>query len=238
MDVFLEDFVLTHIIYLPTNVLCNYLKNYYKRRALVSFLWLFSLTRSRWDQLPFIVAIPPEIEWPIRVLHRRDLFQLPQDSARVPCVSTAVDFEVDVEYSILSRRRVVTFLHIWVNTLGLQYFLDPAANSFVEELYCHVLEDHRRIPGLSGVLHRMAVIRQLREEAMRTLVSWAVMPALAYVVQFLILSSDLQSRNFRPVTRRLSSSAGCPPPTHRPRCPSSRATPATRSSTWGTRRLS
>ncbi|KAK6009647.1 hypothetical protein OSTOST_25414, partial [Ostertagia ostertagi] len=33
LDVFLEDLVLTHIIYLPTNTLCNYLKHYYSRAA-------------------------------------------------------------------------------------------------------------------------------------------------------------------------------------------------------------
>lgn len=31
LDVFLEDFVLTHIIFMPTNALCNYLKAYYSR---------------------------------------------------------------------------------------------------------------------------------------------------------------------------------------------------------------
>ena len=33
LDVFLEDLVLTHIIYLPTNTLCNYLKHYYSQTA-------------------------------------------------------------------------------------------------------------------------------------------------------------------------------------------------------------
>lgn len=36
MDIFLEDFILTHIIYMPTNVLCNYLKSYYKRKVHVN----------------------------------------------------------------------------------------------------------------------------------------------------------------------------------------------------------
>lgn len=96
-------------------------------------------------------------------------FQIPFDPSRAPCVSTAIDFDVDMEYGLCTRRRVVTFLHIWVDTLGLQFFLDSAANSFVEELYCHALEDHRRFPGFSGILHRMTMIRQLREDAMRTL---------------------------------------------------------------------
>lgn len=32
LDVSLEDFILTHIIFMPSNVLCNYLKNYYNKR--------------------------------------------------------------------------------------------------------------------------------------------------------------------------------------------------------------
>ncbi|PIO67911.1 domain found in Dishevelled, Egl-10, and Pleckstrin, partial [Teladorsagia circumcincta] len=71
LDVFLEDLVLTHIIYLPTNTLCNYLKHYYTRAA--------------------------------------------------------------------------------------------------EELYCHVLEDNRSLPGLGPILTRMTALRDLREEARRTL---------------------------------------------------------------------
>lgn len=31
LDVSLEDFILTHVIFMPTNVLCNYLKNYYNK---------------------------------------------------------------------------------------------------------------------------------------------------------------------------------------------------------------
>jgi hypothetical protein len=33
LDTFLEDLILTHIIYMPSNVLCNYLKNYYAKRG-------------------------------------------------------------------------------------------------------------------------------------------------------------------------------------------------------------
>uniref|UniRef100_A0AC35U356 Ras-GEF domain-containing protein n=1 Tax=Rhabditophanes sp. KR3021 TaxID=114890 RepID=A0AC35U356_9BILA len=33
IDVFLEDFILTHIIYLPINLLCRYLKDYYIRKS-------------------------------------------------------------------------------------------------------------------------------------------------------------------------------------------------------------
>jgi hypothetical protein len=33
LDTFLEDLILTHIIYMPTNILCNYLKNYYATRG-------------------------------------------------------------------------------------------------------------------------------------------------------------------------------------------------------------
>jgi hypothetical protein len=33
LDTFLEDFILTHIIYIPANLMCNYLKNYYAKRG-------------------------------------------------------------------------------------------------------------------------------------------------------------------------------------------------------------
>ena len=43
LDIFLEDFILTHIIYMPSNALCNYLKNYYTRRGtMVIFLHLIT----------------------------------------------------------------------------------------------------------------------------------------------------------------------------------------------------
>ncbi|ETN80353.1 RasGEF domain protein [Necator americanus] len=119
LDVFLEDLVLTHIIYLPTNTLCNYLKHYYSRAA------------------------EPHSD-PLVVMD-------------------------DLEHRISARRRVVSFLWLWVNALGIHYFLDPAANAFVEELYCHVLEDNRTLPGMGPILARISALRDLREEARRTL---------------------------------------------------------------------
>lgn len=38
VDTFLEDFILTHIIHMPVNILCSYLKNYYMRGPTVCFL--------------------------------------------------------------------------------------------------------------------------------------------------------------------------------------------------------
>ncbi|VDM83558.1 unnamed protein product, partial [Strongylus vulgaris] len=75
----------------------------------------------------------------------------------------------DLEHRLSARRRVVTFLWLWVNALGIHYFLDPAANAFVEELYCHVLEDNRTIPGMGPILARISALRDLREDAQRTL---------------------------------------------------------------------
>lgn len=43
VDTFFEDFVLTHMIYMPPNILCNYLKNYYMRGSTVC-LFVISLT--------------------------------------------------------------------------------------------------------------------------------------------------------------------------------------------------
>ncbi|VDK85626.1 unnamed protein product [Onchocerca ochengi] len=119
VDKFLEDFILTHIIHMPVNILCSYLKNYYMRGSTV-----------RMDDT------------------------LPID---------------DYEHKIVAKRRVVTFLNLWVQILGLRFFLDPASNSFVEELYCYVLEDSRQFPEMLSNLELMCAIRQLRESAMRTI---------------------------------------------------------------------
>lgn len=35
LDTFLEEFILTHSIYMPENILCNYLKNYYMQGSTV-----------------------------------------------------------------------------------------------------------------------------------------------------------------------------------------------------------
>ncbi|KJH45387.1 cyclic nucleotide-binding domain protein [Dictyocaulus viviparus] len=82
LDVFLEDLILTHIIYLPTNTFCNYLKHYYATAAE--------------QQTDSLVALDGP------------------------------------EYRITARKRVVSFLWIWVQTLGIHYFMDPAANAFIE----------------------------------------------------------------------------------------------------------
>lgn len=37
-----------------------------------------------------------------------------------------------LEHRLAAKRRVVSFLWLWVNALGIHYFLDPAANAFVE----------------------------------------------------------------------------------------------------------
>ncbi|MFH4980464.1 hypothetical protein AB6A40_007173 [Gnathostoma spinigerum] len=126
LDTFLEDFILTHTIYMPTNVLCNYLKNYYTRGSTV----IASSDIVRYDG----VMLPDE-----------------------------------GEHQILAKRRVVTFLWLWIHILGVHFFLDPVANSFVEELYCCVLEDSRQLPGMFTVLERMSTIRRLRENAMLAL---------------------------------------------------------------------
>ncbi|EJD75124.1 rap guanine nucleotide exchange factor 1 [Loa loa] len=119
VDTFLEDFILTHIIHMPVNILCSYLKNYYMRGSTVGM-----------DGT------------------------LPTDN---------------YEHKIVAKRRVVTFLNLWVQILGLRFFLDPASNSFVEELYCYVLEDSRQFPEMLSNLEAMCAIRQLRESAMQTI---------------------------------------------------------------------
>ncbi|MCP9259158.1 Rap guanine nucleotide exchange factor 1 [Dirofilaria immitis] len=73
------------------------------------------------------------------------------------------------ELKIVAKRRVVAFLNLWVQILGLRFFLDPASNSFVEELYCDVLEDSQQFPVMLSNLEPMCAIRQLRENAMQTI---------------------------------------------------------------------
>ncbi|TKR65289.1 hypothetical protein L596_025713 [Steinernema carpocapsae] len=124
LDTFLEDFILTHIIFMPSNILCNYLKNYYQR----------TYTST-------VKALP----------------------------MSAVESEVDFEQRITAKRRVVTFLDLWQKILGLHFFLDPVANSFIEEMYCCALEDSKCIPNMITILQHMTSIRQLRENAKRIL---------------------------------------------------------------------
>ncbi|VBB28110.1 unnamed protein product [Acanthocheilonema viteae] len=119
MDEFLEDFILTHIIHMPVNILCSYLKNYYMRGSTV-----------RMDGT------------------------LPID---------------DYEHKIVAKRRVVAFLNLWVQIVGLRFFIDPASNSFIEEVYCYVLEDSQQFPEILANLAPMCAIRQLRESAMQTI---------------------------------------------------------------------
>ncbi|GMT17708.1 hypothetical protein PFISCL1PPCAC_9005, partial [Pristionchus fissidentatus] len=119
----LQDFLLTHPIYMPTNILCHSLKKYYTRH-------------------PMVTSIFP---------------------------SADVVIQEDTEQILTAKRRVVTFVALWVKTLGLHYFLDPSANSFIEELYCCVLEDAQSIPGMSPVLSRMKSCREARDRVMLSL---------------------------------------------------------------------
>uniref|UniRef100_A0A914Y9T6 Ras-GEF domain-containing protein n=1 Tax=Panagrolaimus superbus TaxID=310955 RepID=A0A914Y9T6_9BILA len=126
LDTFLEDFILTHIIYMPSNILCNYLKNYYSRRG-----------------------------------------SMPYSSNGLMPSSVETDF--DVEQQFIAKRRVIAFLSIWESVFGIHFFLDTVANSFVEEMYCCVLEDSKRIPNMLPILDQITGLRQLRENAMRVL---------------------------------------------------------------------
>lgn len=41
----------------------------------------------------------------------------------------------DFEHKIVAKRRVVAFLDLWVQIIGLRFFLDPVSNSFIEVSY-------------------------------------------------------------------------------------------------------
>uniref|UniRef100_A0AC34FE14 Rap guanine nucleotide exchange factor 4 n=1 Tax=Panagrolaimus sp. ES5 TaxID=591445 RepID=A0AC34FE14_9BILA len=127
LDTFLEDFILTHIIYMPSNILCNYLKNYYSRRGNI---------------MPY------------------------SSNGSMP---SSVETDFDVEQQFIAKRRVVAFLAVWESIFGIHFFLDTVANSFVEEMYCCVLEDSKRIPNMLPILDQITGLRQLRENAMRVL---------------------------------------------------------------------
>uniref|UniRef100_A0A0N5AW49 Rap guanine nucleotide exchange factor 4-like n=1 Tax=Syphacia muris TaxID=451379 RepID=A0A0N5AW49_9BILA len=121
VDTVLEDFLLTHSIYIPPNVLCKYLKNYYMQRSVTGSV-----------------------------------------------ANTDISFN-DATRLVATKHRVVTFLELWINTLGLHFFLNPATNSFVEELFCCVLEDSKCLEGMQEIFQKMLEIRQFRENAMQTL---------------------------------------------------------------------
>ncbi|KAI6177154.1 Rap guanine nucleotide exchange factor 1 [Aphelenchoides bicaudatus] len=125
LDTFLEDLILTHIIYMPTNILCNYLKNYYATRG----------------------------------------------DVKLPSAEMVQFAENDFNFHerLTAKRRVISFLGLWQYILGIHFFFDPVANSFVEEIFCCVLEDCKIIPNMTKVLDQITRIQQTRENAMRFL---------------------------------------------------------------------
>lgn len=62
-----------------------------------------------------------------------------------------------------SKRRVVKFVHVWCSLLRINFFLNPVTNSFVEELYCIVIDDRKRLSGMEDILATMNTIRAARE---------------------------------------------------------------------------
>ncbi|CAD5215844.1 unnamed protein product [Bursaphelenchus okinawaensis] len=120
LDTFLEDFILTHIIFMPSNILCNYLKNYYATRG---------------------------------------------DITTANGTSSIGSNEI-INEKLTAKRRVITFITIWEFVLGIHFFLDPVANSFVEEMYCSVIEDANLLPNMESIVHQISRIRRARENVM------------------------------------------------------------------------
>ncbi|CAD5221809.1 unnamed protein product [Bursaphelenchus xylophilus] len=120
LDTFLEDFILTHIIFMPSNILCNYLKNYYATRG------------------------------DITTLNGSD----------------SIGSNEIINEKLSAKRRVITFITIWEFVLGIHFFLDPVANSFVEEMYCSVIEDANSLPNMESIVHQISRIRRARENVM------------------------------------------------------------------------
>ena len=73
------------------------------------------------------------------------------------------------EHGLMAKRRVVQLVVAWQQLLGCRFFLDPVANSFVEELFSCLMEDARleAIGRLDATLAQMQGILALREEAMQ-----------------------------------------------------------------------
>lgn len=105
VDTFLEDLVLTHIIYIPTNVLCNYLKGYYMTRG---------------DMVKILISFR------ISSLSFEDTLSNPSQTVHF------ADTEFNLQERLTAKRRVTSFLSIWQHFLGIHFFMDPVANSFIE----------------------------------------------------------------------------------------------------------
>jgi hypothetical protein len=130
----LEELLLTHSLWMPSNRLCDALKVYYATGAL-----------GTPHQLDFAAGDPHSA-----MAHR----------------TTA-------------KRRCVHFVMAWHTILGDRFFLDPVANSFVEELYSCLLEDAQmeEMNGGGGgggsklgtVLAQMQLLMGQREQTMQRL---------------------------------------------------------------------
>uniref|UniRef100_A0AC34QSZ1 Rap guanine nucleotide exchange factor 4 n=1 Tax=Panagrolaimus sp. JU765 TaxID=591449 RepID=A0AC34QSZ1_9BILA len=82
---------------------------------------------------------------------------------------SSVESNFDVEQQFVAKRRVIAFLSIWESVFGLNFFLDTVVNSFVEEMYCCVLEDSKSIPNMLTIVDQITALHQLRENAMLVL---------------------------------------------------------------------
>ncbi|CAL2036975.1 unnamed protein product [Caenorhabditis brenneri] len=112
LDLFVEDFILTHDAFMPDNTVCNFLKTYYFRTA----------------------------------------YRATRDSITDSCTE-----------EVRCKRRVVQFVYVWCSLLRINFFLNPVTNSFVEELFCHVIDDRKRLGGMEEIMTRIAAIRTARE---------------------------------------------------------------------------
>ncbi|UMM24167.1 hypothetical protein L5515_004531 [Caenorhabditis briggsae] len=112
IDLFVEDFILTHDAFMPANTVCNFLKSYYFRTP----------------------------------------YRATRDSITDSCTE-----------EVRCKKRVVQFVYIWCSMLKINFFLNPVTNSFVEELFCHVIDDRKRLGGMEEIMTRIGAIRTSRE---------------------------------------------------------------------------
>lgn len=82
------------------------------------------------------------------------------------------EYLAEFEQSLAAKRRAIQFIIAWQNILGLRFFLDPIANSFVEEMYSCLLEDFGQMEmgnnnQMDATMAQMQELMGIREKAMQ-----------------------------------------------------------------------
>lgn len=101
-DPFLDDFLLTHIVFMPTHQLVTELARQYPFQNKIECLLI------------------------ILILTRKNISLTKKSTYRIDSPSQ------DREFLVACKRRVVHFVHRWVTTIRQPVFEEPSAFSFLE----------------------------------------------------------------------------------------------------------